>query len=228
MSSARAAAVGMRSIWPMSTRASASRALVGAARNVHSMRSSWPGRLAVSPDPSRPSASQIIREMEKSKGGGEEMPREGPGAGAERAALGTAVERSDPRTHSRHLPEGVFPSAASGAAPVQRAGAARPGARPTVMTTGASGAMPKTSNWHPPGWDEFAAQSKLPTSARKPLEKPAQEPHNVEVMGMRVVGFLILCVIVIECKDLTWGPAGITKKKNIQRQPEQEAPQSPQ
>lgn len=206
------------------------------ARSFHVLRSSWPSQMQTTRDPSRPSVSRIMREMEsnKNEGQGSVLKR---GLGGSEGTQSSATDiniggPADPRTHRPDLPSQVLPSAAApvAAAPLPRGGP-RPGGRAAVVTPSSPGAgpgqvLPKTSNWHPPGWDEFAASHKLPMSKkRNQLDKPAQEPHNVEVMGMRVVGVLCLAVIGIEVKDLQWGPTGLTRKKKVQPgQPEPDQP----
>lgn len=195
------------------------------ARSFHGMKSSFPS-LRTLRDPSKPNVAKIIREMEhnRNEGQGAILKREPQKPGGSGLSSGTGTDATETRTHSTLLPEGVFPSAAAtpaaasiprGPASVMGAGVGSPGS-PSSRRVNRGAA-----EWHPPGWDDFAKQRSLPTSSSKgkyktkkdrDRDKLGRETPSFEVWGMRAVGVLLFAVFCLEVKDLSWGPAGLTKK----------------
>lgn len=176
-------------------------------------------------DPNKPNIAKIVREMESNKTEGQTaLPtrRKGGAAGSR-----SGKSEEDRRTHGTHLPQGVFPSAAGtpSAAPALPGGgavgnpAAAAGFAPPGRQGGGAGA------WHPPGWDEFARSQGLPGSKARPRsrrEKLGEERPPLEVWGMRIVGVLLLAVVYLEVKDLSWSPTGSIKKAQPRRYEKEE------
>mmetsp|Transcript_105223 Transcript_105223/g.328045 ORF Transcript_105223/g.328045 Transcript_105223/m.328045 type:complete len:209 (-) Transcript_105223:114-740(-) len=185
--------------WPRSTPQGSVLGNVG--RRFHVMKNSWPS-LRQPPDPSKPSVSRVIRQMDSNKNAGEER--------------ASAPSR---RTHARHLPDCVYPAAAATPAAVSAPSAAGAGRAPRAP----AGLPPP--NWRPPGWEAIAQQRGVGPGVKAPRKKKdtlGEDRPAFEVWGMRIVAVLLIGVVYVELSTVSWGPTGLTRKPRGRPQPEPE------
>uniref|UniRef100_A0A7S1S857 Uncharacterized protein n=1 Tax=Alexandrium catenella TaxID=2925 RepID=A0A7S1S857_ALECA len=185
--------------------ACAGRWLGGTERGFHVMKNSWP-TLRQPHDPSKPSVSRVIRQMDSNKNA-----REAP-----------APNR---RTHARHLPDGVFPAAAATPGAISGPGRRRPEAGASQLPRSPGGVPP--ASWRPPGWESIAAQRGVPGAVRGPKRKKdtlGEDRPAFETWGMRIIGVMLVGVAYVELRRFSWGPTGITRKPRgrVTYEPEQQ------
>lgn len=169
------------------------------------LKNSWPS-LRQPPDPSKPSVSRVIRQMDGNKTQGQEK-----------------TSSPNRRTHGRHLPDCVFPNAAATPGALSAPGAADPRASTPRTPNLPAGGLPPPG-WRPPGWDAIARQRGVPRAPRRKKDTLGEDRPVFEVWGMRIVGVLVVGAAYVELSRFSWGPMGLTRKPRggrITTEPEQ-------